>query len=476
MSAWRAGADEGAALITVILLLVALTGMAGTVALVSTNDWISAGRDRQGLSALATADAGVSQALTYIRGNGVGALKCLESEHDPLTGACADPATVSWANPVTPQEVRLDGTAGGCAVGVACYEVWISAVERYDPPLVKTGIYRVRSTGFFGGGPGARSVVVDVSVKPSEFPVGVFGQELEGNGGTQIYNVSLFTTDCVSPRQDGSGNGTRFQGIDPYWDQPAAANSTDYISTSNNCGSNGRIHRTTTCATGSGNPPALIYDRDSQGGPVGPSSPCYRTYPRADGSWYPDDDTTLFTFEDLEEYGFRPGGLSDAQYDALRTQAQALGTYNIAEADVEARINAAVAAGITNPVLYFEGRDVSLRSTHIPTHIPATFSRLPERLGGVCTAPYSVTVVVRYGDMAYQGGTSEWRSMAVFVPEGNFRGNGGYNVLGTLFALNISLGGNEHWELDDCWVDNMPGPLLDLTTLNFREDDRSDIN
>jgi hypothetical protein len=466
MHAWRARADEGAALITVILLLVALTAMAGTVAVVSTNDWVSAGRDRQGLSALATADAGVSQALTYIRGNGVGQLTCLEGQHDPPTGDCAT-TTQPWANPVAPREVRLDGTAGGCTVGVGCYEVWISAVERYDPPLVKTGTYRIRSTGFFGGGPGAKSVVVDVSVTPAEFPIGVFGNQLDGNGNTQIYNESLFTTDCVSPRHSGSGNGTRFQGIDPYWDQPAAANSTTHISTSTNCGGNGYIHRSNVCATGSGN--ALVNDRDSQGGPVGPGSPCYHTYQRADGSWYPDDDTTLFTFEDLEEYGFRPGGLSDAQYDALRTQAQALGTYNIAEADVEARINAAVAAGITNPVLYFEGRDVSLRRTHIP----AIFGRTPS---GTCTAPYSVTIVVRHGNLVYQGGTSDWRSLAVFVPEGSFTGNGGYNILGTLFANNISLGGNERWELDNCWIDNMPGPLMDLTTLNFREEDRSDIN
>ncbi|MBA3619954.1 MAG: hypothetical protein H0W56_10265, partial [Acidothermales bacterium] len=81
----------------------------------------------------------------------------------------------------------------------------------------------------------------------------------------------------------------------------------------------------------------------------------------------------------------------------------------------------------------------------------------------------------RRGDLTYQGGNTEWRSLAIFVPEGNFRGNGGYNVLGTLFARSISLGGNETFQLDSCFARNMPGPLLDLQVTGFREDDRSDV-
>ncbi|MDQ3431331.1 MAG: hypothetical protein M3467_03765 [Actinomycetota bacterium] len=459
-------AEDGAAVITVLLLLLALTAVSGTVAVVATNDFISAGRDRQAASALAVADAGVAQAVQFIRNNGVGRLTCLESQSDPPTGSCAASAvSTPWASPSAPQQVRTDGTAGACVTGQPCYRVWISAVTPYNPPATRTGVYRVHSTGF-GGGAGAKAVLVDVSATPSKFPVGVFGEELSGNGGTSILQESLFTRACISPRYSGAGNGTRFTGIDSYWDMPASAHSTSFISTGNNCQANGYIHRTNVCATGSGN--ALIYDRDSQGGPVGPGSPCYRTHQRADGTWYPENDTTVFTAEDLARYGYRPGGLTDAQYADLKTRAQSIGAYNVPTGQLSAALTAAVNAGVSNPVVYYEDQDVSLRYSDIP----ATFGRTPE---SACTAPHSVTVVVRRGDLTYQGGNTEWRSLAMFVPEGNYRGDGGYNVLGTLFARSISLGGNETFQLDSCFTRNMPGPLLDLQVTGFREDDRSDV-
>jgi hypothetical protein len=343
--------------------------------------------------------------------------------------------------------------------------VWISAVRQYDPPAVKTGTYRVRSTGFYGGGPGAKAVIVDVDVTPSEFPIGVFGQELIGNGGTRIFNESLFTADCVSPRYTGSGNGTRFQGLDSFWDIPAAANTTDFVSTANNCGDSGKIHRTGPCVVGSDGI-ALRYDKDSQGGPLSAGDPC-ATYTKADGTTGTFT-TSRFTMDDLQAKGYRPGGLSDAQYDALKVRAQGTGTYNVPPNSLPTLISNAVAAGITHPVVYWDNGNVALNKADIP----AAFGRAP---GSACTAPYSVTVVVRHGDLVYSGGTTDWRSLAVFVPEGDFTGNGGYNVLGTLFADNLSLGGNENWQLDDCFVDNMPGPLLDLEVLNFREDDRRDL-
>lgn len=449
--------DSGAALITVLLLLMALTAITTTVAVVTTNDTVSAGRDRQATGALATADAGVAAAFEYIRYNGVGGLNCLESD---LAACSSNPA--GWTNPTSPQQVRVDGGSGPCVGGSICYSVWIGTVTKYDPPAVKTGRYRVHSTGYSGGGPGAKAVVVDVAATPAQFPIGVFGYQLTGNGGTLLSHEMLFTQDCVSPRYDGSGNGTRFTGVDPYWGEPASANSTTYVSTDNNCGSGGRLHQSNPCP---GNA-AVNYDRSSLGAAITPSSGCanYGGSPIS-----PQRTTTEFTLQMLQEqYGYRPGGLSDAEYEALRVRAVALGTYNVAPSTLVTKINDAVAAGVSHPVVYWDNGNVSLKESDIPT----TFARTP---GSACTAPYSVTIIVRNGDLVYQGGNSTWRSLAVFVPEGNFRGNGGYNVLGTLFAQDLSLGGNEQWRLDDCFVDNMPGPLMNLEALTFMEDDRNDI-
>lgn len=459
------GSDRGVAMLSVVYVTVALTAIATTVVVVSRDDVIASSADRQSTAALATADAGVAQAMEFIRLNGVGTLTCLEAASSPPSGACAvAPTTLAqqWASPVSPRQVRVDGTAGGCDPGIACYEVWISALQAYDPPVVKTGSYRIHSTGFFGGGPGAKSLVVDVDVAATQFPIGVFAEQLDGNGGTRIYSESLFTRDCVSPRHTGSGNGTRFQGYDEYWGQPAAANTTNVISSANNCGASGQIHRTSVCVTGTGG--ALVHDRDSQGGPVPAGSPC--------ASWsipgHPAGTrtTTKFTVADLESYGYRPGGLSDAEYDALKVKASSMGLYNPA-GSLQAKIQAVVASGVNNPVLFVDTGDLTLKSSDIP----AALGRLPN----TTCSPASLVVVVRHGDLTYQGGNSAWRTMAVFVPEGDFTGNGGYNIIGTLFANNVSLGGNEQWQLDDCFVDNMPGPLMTLDVTGFREDDRSDV-
>ena len=48
---------------------------------------------------------------------------------------------------------------------------------------------------------------------------------------------------------------------------------------------------------------------------------CHSSYTRTDLSVYPT--TSKFTSADLQNYGYRPRGLTDAQYDALKTQAQA---------------------------------------------------------------------------------------------------------------------------------------------------------
>jgi Tfp pilus assembly protein PilX len=455
--------DRGAALITVLLLLMALTAVTTTVAVVTTSDTVSAGRDRQAAGALATADAGVAQGLEYIRYNGLNGLNCPVTN----TSSCSSNPP-GWSSPTSPKQIRLDGSSGDCTASLTCFKVWIGVVTAYNPPAVKTGVYRIHSTGFSGSGPGAKAVIVDVAVTPLQFPIGVYGDELTGNGGTRISNEMLFTQDCVSPRYTGSGNGTRFQGLDPYWDEPASASSTTFVSTSNNCGANGFLHNNTSAGACPNNT-QLNYDRTSRGATLPSGSPC-RTYTKADGSTGTRD-STYFSLEILQEkYGFRPGGLSESEYEALRVRAQTLGTLNVAnESDLRTKLQNLVAAGVTSPIVYWDNKStVNLSSSDIPT----AFSREPD---SPCTAPYGVVVIVRNGDMVYQGGNNNWRSLALFVPEGNFRGDGGYNILGTLFAKNISLGGNEEFRLDSCFVDNLPGTLLNLDVLSFREDDRQDI-
>ena len=454
--------DRGAAIVTVLLLLMALTAVATTVATVAVNDTMSSSRDRQSVAAFATADAGIAYGLEYIRNNSVDSLTCLESRSATPTDPCASNPAIS--NPITPAKVKVGGT-GTCVSGNTCYEVWISAIRRFQPPAVKTGLYRIRSLGRFGGSPGAKALSVDVEVKPASYPIGVYGTRLVGNGGTTVMNEMLFTQDCVSPRYNGSGNGMRFDGVDPYWGEPSSANSTTQVSTANNCGSSGFVHNGGVCPSDA----ALRFDRTQSGGVLPAGSPCSFTYVKPDGTTGVRD-SSHFSMEILQrDYKFQAGGLSDSQYKSLKARAQALGTYNTPAGQLNAKLAAAVVAGTSQPVIYYDNvSEVALSRGDIPA---PTFARAP---GGACT-PHSVVVVVRNGNLTYQGGTSEWRDLALFVPEGNFTGNGGYNILGTLFTQQLSITGGQRFELDECFIRNLPGPVLELKVVSFREDDRRDV-
>ena len=496
---WRD--DSGVALVTALLVSLTLIAFGGIVAVLGVNNLRNANRDRQSGSSLGAGDAGIAQAIEYIRSNGVVGLTCPDSNPASCSG---NPA--GWSNPSNPELVPLDSAQVGCvASGNDCAKVWIGVVQAFAPPAVKAGLFNIHSEGLFGAGPSARKLVVTVRVRPSTFPIGVFGQTVSGNGGTAVYTESLFTTDCVSPIDTGSGNGTRFSGLDSYWGQPAAAHTTTHISSAVHCGSRNYIASsspTNSAASAAACPSngALNADQSGDGGLISATTgnQCYRLYQRLDGSWYPDGvcppgvsspytnglcDTTAFTTTDLQRYGYRPRGLSDAEYAALKSRAQAQGTYNIATANVSAAITAVVNAGINSPVLYWDcgsagnicsnSNPLSLKYSDFPAGM---FTNPPTAAGQSCAAPMRiVTIIVEHAGVTFQGGNNTWFDGAFFVPDGSFNGNGGYQILGTLFSNNLDLGGTQAFSLDSCWLQSFPGPVLTVTQTAFREDDNADV-
>jgi len=491
--------DAGVALVTAMLIMMVLTAIGATVALVGINNMQNASRDRAAESSLGAGDAGVAQAVEYLRSNGVGSLKCMESN---LAACSANPA--GWSNPTNPKKIPLDSAGVGCTTGNNCAKVWIGIVQAFSPPTVKVGTYNIHSEGVYGPGPSARNIVSTVKVQPDKFPIGVFGEQTSGNGGTAVYSESLFTRGCVSPIDTGSGNGTRFTGIDSFWGEPATAHTTSHISSKVNCGANGYIQNNsngtnanTPLASHCSTYAALKYMQSGDGGLVDAAngSACYRNFTKADGTLYPAGacptgvtstrtdglcDTTAFTPADLQRYGYRPRGLSDAQYAGLKARAQGTNSYNIPVGSVGTQIAAALAAGINDPVLYWDcsasgsncsGGGISLKQSDFPA---GKFSTPPTT--GACVDPYQiVTVVVEHGNLTFQGGNNQWFDGALFVPDGSFNGNGGYNINGTLFSNNLSLGGNQTWQLDSCWVTNFPGAVISVTQTGFREDDAKDV-
>lgn len=183
--------------------------------------------------------------------------------------------------------------------------------------------------------------------------------------------------------------------------------------------------------------------------------------------------TSRFTALDLQSYGYRPRGLTDAVYDSLRSQAQAQGTYNIAAGAVSQKLTDLAAAGIDSPVLYWDNGDISLASGDFPAAYKRTLDASTSCAGN------SVTIVVSGpgNDLEYGGGRSApYLAASIFVPDGMLSGQGGLNTIGTVFANVIDLGGSPDFYMDECFVNNPPGATLDATATNWREDDSTDVS
>ncbi len=483
--------DQGVALVTVMMVIMVVTALSATASVVAIRNLGNANRDRQAGAAFGASDAGVAQAIEFIRNNGTGTLVCVEATS--ATSCASNPA--GWNNPTSPMLLPLTQSNTGCAANANnCARVWIGVVTKFNPPTAKFGIYRVHSLGIFGGGPAARQTVADIKVTPDKYPVGVFGATLSGNGGTRLLTESLFTTQCAYPRQTGSGNGTRFSGQDNYWGMPAAAHSTSHVSTTNSCNSSGYIQ--SSAAPCNSSDPALYYDQTVDGGPLAAGSPCLVTRTDGSGLLYPDGicpsgvtstrsdglcQTSLFTTADLQRYGYLPRGLTDSQYSILKTRSQNQGLYNVPVSSLSGKLTTLLAQGVAHPVVYWDcsasgnpcsSQTIALSVSDVPAN---TFQTVPN--ASPCPANMNIlTVVVVKGSLTFQGGNSQWFDASFFIPDGSFNGNGGYNVLGTLFSKNLDLGGGQAFQLDNCFLTNFPGPVLDVTQVGFREDDSKDVS
>jgi len=210
------------------------------------------------------------------------------------------------------------------------------------------------------------------------------------------------------------------------------------------------------------------FDQDADGAALTSGDGCFGAYQRADGTVYPT--TSAFTLAELQRYGYRPRGLTDAQYDALRTLAQSQNTYNRQASALSATLTSLYANGVTSPVIYYDTGNISLNLTDIPDVFKRTANP------ATCT-PGNLTIIVVNGNLSYSGGnTSPFVSGSTFVPDGTLTGQGGFNTIGTVFANVIDLGGNPDYYMDACFADNPPGGTRDVQMVKWREDDGKDVN
>ncbi len=489
--------EAGAGIVAVMLVMAVVTALAITATSLTVSNLDNTRRDRQALTALATSEAGVSRAIGFLRNGSLGSLTCTEPAPGVLPGPSCQGAGPSWISATSPVNVKLDGTIGACTGTVDCYKVWIGTVKPYSPACPErfqsparpcTGVYRIHATGVSGNGPGARQLAVDVEARPYPFPIGIFAESFSGNGNVGVHRQSLFTNGCIINRQrdDQSGSGFQFEydsaagrpKLDIVNDQPASAHSTNLISTSNN-----------TCGTGSGGGPVHAvgapcnanfkwdqsgWDATGTATDIVSGDACHGKYTRSaanGGGVYPT--SSKFTAADLQSYGYRPRGLTLGQYEAMRAQADAEGTLNLAPAALSAKLSSLHAAGITSPVLYWDNGDVTLNAADFPS----VFKRGLNTSTACGTASVTIVVEGPGHDLVYQGGnTSPYLVASIFVPDGVLNGAGGSNTIGTVFAKTLDLGGNQDFFMDECFAGNPPGGVIDVEVVSWREDDSRDIN
>jgi hypothetical protein len=455
--------DEGSAMILTLLVLALVTALATTVAVVTINNLQASGRAQQAGAALNAADAGVAQAMSYLRSSGVRDLRCSPS--------CAANA---WGNSTSPATVSLPGVSG------QAYRVWIQAVTPF--PANDPGLYRIRSTGTAAGG-ASRSVSVDVRITTSEVPKGIFARTINGGGDASVARESIFSTGCVYNRskiQMVAGEMDLAYGI------PIAVHSSQIITDSNGTGqhcptTNKPIHRTgTKNQTEQPCNQSYPYDQDRLGGSlIGTACEIAQTtYPKYygaqdfDGDGVPDvngsfieGDATLFKL-----FGIRTPALTQAQIDQMRTVAQSQGNYwQYAHATKWSSPDE------PNAVMFFDLTQTDPGGTVDLNNITG-FSRDANLsdTDPACTSK-SLIIVIEGGNVKLN--SNQQLAASIFLtssaPHGQvFKANGTSDFTGTIYADTVNLTGTANLSMDKCFLANVSPALLDLRTGGYRELDR----
>lgn len=457
----RVHEEHGSAMLITLMVMAVVTALATTIAVLTVNNLQSARRAQQAGAAVNAADAGIAQAVSYLRGSGIRGLKCSPS--------CA---SNPWGNKQAPTRVEVPGRAG------QAYAVWIEPVAPF--PANDPGVYRIHATGTAAGG-ASRSVVSDVQVKSTEVPQGIVARSISGGGTASVSRESIFSTGCVYNRAQ-----IKTLGTDVAYGIPAAVHSSQTITESNGTGqycpsTNKPVHR---------QPPKYVtpqpcnvayrYDQDVFGGALS-GTDCWDARMGAEwASYYAPrdltgdgahdvngsfirDDETLF-----ELFGIRMPALTQAQLDQLRSIAHSQGNYWTKS------------TGWTSPdedqaVMFFDlaaddpGGTVDLnnvsgfsRSANLAATDPQCASR-------------SLVIVIEGGNVKLN--SNHRLAAALFLtseaPYGQvFKANGTSEFVGTIYADTINLVGTTDASLDECFMDNPSPALLDFSLGSYRELDR----
>jgi hypothetical protein len=426
----RCSTEVGSAIVVVVLVVAAMTGLAITATVMAVANTQSTDRDRQGAVALDVADAGVAAGIEFLR-SGANGINCAESglTYNGTSWSTATACAGAWNGPVNAQMVNVGGKT---------YSVWISRVTKAAPPTTRESVYKIRSTGkTLVSTAGVRQVEATVVAKPFTYPVGVYADSVVAVGTADVTNETIFSSGCI--------NGIKHTGVtgaDLWYGGLASIKSTGGVTEDNgSCTASNDVLNNASKCYGYGN---TEYPVSTPSGGVQPApASCYNLV------------TTKFTLTDLQNsFGLTARGLQPQQYAALKAVAKSQGNYYTTSSYTSPNPTL-----YPNAVMYFKlapGDEVNLNS-------------IADYTSTTC-GDRSVVIVIEGGDARINSGADVVG--ALFVPDGTLRGNGNSTFTGTVFAKNLDkFDGTAEIRLDSCWVDNFP-LLNDFRVSDYRQVDR----
>jgi hypothetical protein len=451
-------ADRGSAMVITLMVLALVTALSTTVAVVTIDNMIGSRKAQQAGAALAAADAGIAQAMTHLRNNGVRDLDCTSA--DPASAAC----DALWGSD-NPAKVNVPGDNG------ASYQVWIEAVRPF--PENDPGEYKIHSWGQ-AVGPASRRVVTTVSVGSAKVPKGIFARTISGGGTADVTRESIFSSGCVYNRSK-----IDMDGVDVAYGIPAAVHSSQSITDSNEnsqyCPGNKPIHEPTKPCD-----PSYPFDQDVRGGdlagtacktkadalPADQKAAYAKYYPATltkgvRGS-YIKDDTALF---DL--FGIRSPALTQTQIDQLKSIAQSQGNYHTDSTGW-------TSPNETNAVMFFDlqganyGEEVDLNNI-------AGFGRAGNLADGTGCPTRSLIILIEGGNAKLNSNQQLAASLFLLsgAPYGQVvKANGNSQFIGTIYADKVNLVGTTEISLDPCFLANLSPGLMDFQLEDYQELDR----
>lgn len=496
--------ERGVAMITVILVAAVMTVVATTAATITITDFRSGKDDRKAAEALAYGESGVDRFMQQIRKYTWGHLNQAGCEEAPIDVPMGDlgsgrfyNAYLTVFNPQLAQADRLpnlngwepgsttwDGTANSGA------EVCTTRPDAPPPPgdAGEKAYFAITSVGEH---PAARRVVRQVvTIGAMGLPIGLYADTVNVQGGTPTtLDISLVTPGNVEGREK-----LNFSGTDPYYKlghfwsglsmetpAPAAVHALGEIKCHKNyCGNDGVEHPAALeCRANGLDNGQSQWDQSGGGGPLGSFSACAKWTGTPSGL----PPTSLFTAEDLERARPKPN-LDDQDYAALKQLAKSDGMYCTMGADGKGTCTKPTGSFSTNGTIQ-DGDLAGLGNTFIafvdyPSNVDPfdTKSTLTWKAAlGPCSddkaVNRNVVIIVRNGSLDLTG--KDEIVGAFLAPEGKIwmRGSGGIvKIHGTAIAKEIDFGGNAEVKLSECWVNNMPGAMLQIQPATWSEVDR----